>query len=58
MTTKELKTLLIIDEEVSLLIASVEHYQKEIASRCKKEGDVNTRRYDTLEGLRTALYSL
>jgi hypothetical protein len=58
MAKKELKTLLITDKELSMLISSVEHYQEQIANKCKKEADINSRRHDILEGLRTKLFSL
>ena len=57
-TTNELKTLQVTDKELSMLISSVETYQTEIANKCKKEADVNSRRYDILEGLRTKLFAL
>jgi hypothetical protein len=58
MAKKELKTLLITDKELSMLISSVEWHQTEIANKCKKEADINSRRHDILEGLRNKLFSL
>jgi hypothetical protein len=58
MKTKEPKTLHITEKELSMLISSIEHYQAQIANKCKKEEDINTRRYDILEGLRTKLFAL